>query len=241
MIRNLNPRLVKTVCIFALVFSGHAQSSGSTDYVELAKSRLAEMDETDMNQTWFYTMTAHIEDEILVSRNDPTKKEGERQELISVNGEPPFEKQRKEFKKFEDQDDGEEKDKLSDMIDLSTLALKEVINGQAVLSFRPVLEGLEEESDKLRGKLLMNTDTHLIEELSITNIDKISPAFSVSMATFMISFSFTPVDGEMLMSRMETSMEGKVGFLKKFKADSEMVFSDFSREPPALTQAGSEQ
>ena len=223
--------------MIALMFllSGHVQSSGSPDYIALAKSRLAEMDETDTGENWFYTVTIQTDEEILVSINDPSKQEGARRELISVNGEPPTPKRLKEFEKREakrlkDRDKDKSRSQFSEMVDFSTLKLVEVTNGQAILSFNPVLDGLEKESDKLDGSLRMNAETSLIEEFSLANTAKLSPAFSVSLKTFNMSFSFLPVDGDVLVSRMKTSIEGKAGFLKKFKESTEIMFSDYRRK-----------
>jgi hypothetical protein len=236
MIRNLNSFLYLVVIVFALLHSGHVQSSDSPDYVAHAKSGLAEMDETDTGENWFFTATIHSDEETLVSRNDPSKKEGARRELISVNGEPPTSKRLKKFekreaKRHEDSDNDNSRSQFSEMVDFSTLALVEVTNGQALLSFTPVLDGLEEESDKLNGSLRMNADTHLIEELSLINTAKLSPTFSVSLKTFNMIFSFFPVDGVVLLSQMKTSIEGKAGFLKKFKESTEITFSDYHRLP----------
>ncbi len=236
MIRNLNSFLYLAVIVFTLLHSGHVQSSDSPDYVTLAKSRLAEMDETDTGENWFFTVTIHTDEETLVSKNDPSKKEGARRELISVNGEPPTSKRLEKFEKreaerLEDSDKDDSRSQFSEMVDFSTLALVEVTNGQALLSFTPVLDGLEKESDKLNGSLRINADTHLIEELSLVNTAKLSPAFSVSLKTFNMIFSFFPVDGEVLLSQMKTSIEGKAGFLKKFKESTEITFSDYQRLP----------
>ncbi len=242
MIRNLNSFLYLVVIVFTLLHSGHVQSAGSPDYVALAKSRLAEMDETDTGENWFFTTTIHTSEETLVARNDPSKKEGARRELISVNGEPPTSKRLEKFEnqeaeRLEERDKEDSRSKFSEMVDFSTLALVEVTNGQVLLSFTPVLDGLEEESDKLNGSLRLNTDTHLIEELSLVNTKKLSPAFSVSLKTFNMNFSFFPVDGEVLLSRMKTSIEGKAGFLKKFKESTEITFSDYRRMPKIQVQA----
>ena len=99
MIRNLNSFLYLVVIVFTLLYSDHVQSSDSTDYVALAKSRLAEMDEMDTGENWFFTTTIYTDEETLVSRNDPSKKEGARRELISVNGEPPTSKRLEKYKK----------------------------------------------------------------------------------------------------------------------------------------------
>jgi len=74
MIKNHNSFLYSSVFVLALFFSGQVQSSDSPDYVALAKSRLAEMDETDTGENWFFTATVHTDEEILVSKNDPGKK-----------------------------------------------------------------------------------------------------------------------------------------------------------------------
>jgi hypothetical protein len=232
MIRNLNSFLYLVVIVIALLYSGHVQSSDSTDYVALVKSRLAEMDEMDTGENWFFTTTIYTDEETLVSRNDPSKKEGARRELISVNGEPPTSERLEEFekneaKRLEGRENDDSRSKFSEMVDFSTLELVEVTNGQALLSFTPVLDGLEDESDKLIGSLRVNTGTHLIEELSLVNTAKLSPAFSVSLKTFNMIFLFLPVDGKALLSQMKTSIEGKAGFLKKFKESTEITFSDY--------------
>ena len=234
MIRNLNSFLYLAVIVFTLLHSGHVQSSDSPDYVALAKSNLADMDEMDTGENWFFTTTINTDEETLVSRNDPSKKEGARRELISVNGKPPTSKRlekykKREAKRLEDSENDDSRSKFSEMVDFSTLALVEVTNGQALLSFTPVLDGLEDESDKLNGSLRVNTDTHLIEEFSLANTAKLSPAFSVSLKTFNMIFSFSPVDGVVLLSGMKTSIEGKAGFLKKFKESTEIAFSDYQR------------
>ncbi len=241
MIRNLNSFLYLTVMVFTLLHSGHVQSSDSLDYVALAKSRLAEMDELDTGENWFFTATIVTPEATLVSRNDPGKKEGARRALISVNGAPPTAERLKKFEKQEaarlkDSDKDESRSQFSEMVDFSTLVLVEVTNGQALLSFTPVLDRLEEESAKLNGTLRLNTDTHLIEELSLVNTAELSPAFSVSLKTFNMSFFFFPVDGEVLLSEMKTRIEGKAGFLKKFKDSTDITFSDYRRMPAMPVQ-----
>jgi len=235
MIRNRIPFLYTAMFASMFLLSSHAQSSDATDYVALARSGLAEMDEKDTSENWFYTATIQTDGEILVSKNDPGKEEGERRELISVNGEPPTPERLKKFEKREakrikNKDKDRSRSQFSEMVDYSSLKLVEVSNGQAVLSFTPVLDGLEDESDKLDGSLRMNVETHLIEEFSLANTEKLSPAFSVSLITFNMNFAFLPVDGEVLVSQMKTNIEGKAGFLKKFKESTEIMFSDYRRK-----------
>jgi hypothetical protein len=234
MTRNLNSFLYLSAGILILLLCGHAWASDSQDYVEIAKSRLAQMDEKDMRGTWFFTITTRTEEEVLVVRNDPTREDSQRRQLVSVNGEVPTAERLEEFeeqqaKRNKDEDGENSRNSLSEMVDFSTLTLVEISEGQAVLAYTPVLDGLEKASDKLEGTLKLNADTHLVEELSLVNTEKLSPAFSVSLTTFNMKFLFSPVDGETLLSGMETSIEGKAGFLKKFKENTEIVFSDYRR------------
>ena len=239
--RQLLFTLLLTASVITLSLSTQAVATDSPDYVEVAKSRLAELDKTDMGETWFFTITTHTDEEVLIARNNPVNEKGKRRELVSVNGELPTADRLKEWEdqqakriKEEDENDGKgSRNNFGDMVDLSTLKFEEISNGQAVLSYTPVLDGLEKASDKLDGTLKLNADTHLIEEINLVNTGKISPAFSVSMTTFHMTFQFSPVDGETLPSRMHTSIEGKAGFLKKFKTDTKAIFSDFRRIPHA--------
>ena len=242
MTRNLNSFLYLAAGIFTLLLCGHAQASDSLDYAEIAKSRLTQMDETDMGETWFFTITTRNEEEILIARNDPAQEEGQRRQLVSVNGDAPTAKRLEEFEKQQakrnkDDDGKNNRSSFSDMVDFSTLTLVEISKGQAILSYTPVLDGLEKASDKLEGTLKLNADTHLVEELSLVNTEKLSPAFSVSLTTFNMKFLFSPVDGETLLSGMETKIEGKAGFLKKFKESTEIVFSDYRRMPEIQAEA----
>lgn len=239
---NLITLLYVAAMILSLLLSGHVQSSATPDYVALAKARLAEMDEMDTGEHWFYTATIQTDEETLVSTNDPSKEEGERRELISVNGSPPTPERLKKFakreaKRQEESDKDRSRSQFSEMVDFATLELVEVTNGQALLSFTPVLDRLKEESAKLEGSLRLNAETHLVEEFSLTNTTKLSPVFSVSLETFNMHFSFSPVDGEVLVRRMKTNIEGKAGFLKKFKESTEITFSDYRRVDDVRVEA----
>lgn len=240
--RNLNSFLYLAISTIALLHCGHVQASDSPDYVEIAKSHLAEIDETDMRETWFFTIATRNEEEFLVVQNDPAREDGQRRQLVSVNGEAPTAERLEEFeeqqaKRNEDEDGENSRNSFSEMVDFSTLTLVEINEGQVVLSYTPVLDGLEKASDKLEGTLKLNADTHLVEELSLVNTEKISPAFSVSLTTFNMKFLFSPVDGETLLSGMQTNIEGKAGFLKKFKESTEIVFSDYRRMTEVQTEA----
>jgi hypothetical protein len=222
------------ICLCTLLLSSYAQASDTPDYVEIAKTRLQEMDEIGVRKTWFYTITAHTDEEILVSRNKPAKDGIGSRELISVDGNPPSAERLEEFMEEQaernEENDGDRKSgEFSEMVDYPTLTLDDVTNTQAILSFTPVIDGLEEESDKLKGTIVLNTDTLLVEEFSLINTGKISPAFSVSLTTFKLKFLFTQIDGVTLYSRMETKIKGKAGFLKKFEESSKIVFSDYER------------
>ncbi len=234
MTRILSPIYYLATCLCAVVLCNYAQASDTPDYVEIAKTRLQEIDETDVEKTWFYTITAHTDEEILVSRNKPARDGVEGRELISVNGNPPSAKRLKEFmkqeaKRNEDNDGKGKRGEFGKMVDYSTLSLEEITNTQVILSFTPILDRLEKEPDKLKGTIVLNIDTLLVEEFSLINTDKISPAFSVSFSTFRMKFLFTQVDGVTLCTQMETMIKGKVGFLKKFEESTEIDFIDYER------------
>ena len=138
MIRNLKRFSYLSLGIFTLLLPVCVLALDSPDYVGLAKTRLAEMDETDTGKNWFFTITAHTDEEVVISRNHPGKQGGARRELVSVNGEPPTPKRLEKFEKRQaarqGANEGENsRTELSEMVDLSTLALTEVTNGQAIL------------------------------------------------------------------------------------------------------------
>ena len=93
------------------------------------------------------------------------------------------------------------------------------------------MEEFEKDQDKMEGTLRLNTDTQFIDEIMVINTEKISPAFSVSVKKFSMKLLFSVVDGQTLVARMATTVEGKAGFLKKFKSSTETIFSDYRRTP----------
>lgn len=225
--------LFLSIGLLILAPTGGALAKDSHDYVEIAKTRLVEIDEIEPKSRWFYTTTARIDGETLVTRNHPDREEDERRELISVDGKPPTPERLAEFNKKEAKrsknDKGNRESKFNEMVDFDTLKVMEVTDRRATLSFTPVLEGFEKDADKLVGNIVINTDTLMMEEFGLMNTEKVSPAFSVSFSTFRMKFWFAEVDGTMLYSKMETLIKGKAGFLKKIEEGTEITFSDYQR------------
>ena len=220
--------------VLTLLHSTPTRAQESADYLSLIKQNLEKMDAEVMDEEWFFTMTTHRDGDVLVTRNNPTYDKPRRNELVTVNGEPPTPKRLAQFHKSEAKrlgdaekrgDDG----KFGSMVDLATLAFVEEVDSYAILSFVPNLKGMEKEREKFIGNLVLNTETALLEQISLENIGKVSPAFSVSLKTYKTVMSFVPIQGELLLGTLVSRIVGKVGFFKNIDVLVEVEFSEYTR------------
>ena len=200
---------------------------------EQVAAAIAALDAANMDERWQFTMTLRIDDEQRVVTHDPTRGGYDVRQLVSVDGDPPSDKERKTFrdeekKRLDEQDP--ETNNYAYLVDLNSLQLEDTQGDVRAFSFAPRVKEFDE-ADKLRGTLHLNNATGHVESLRIENSDELSPAFSVTVSHYVLAFSFVDAGGVRLLGNMVSQARGKAGFLKSFATDVEVTFDDYKLAP----------
>ena len=199
------------------------------------KTAIKNLDTTNLDDDWYFTMEVLEEGEVKIIRSDPARDTYERRQLLTVDGETPGNQYQsafydKEVKRIDDIDP--KASGYTYMIDIETLQQVDSQDGFATFTFVPRVKVLERARDQLSGTLLLNLATQQVEEIEIFNTDKLSPAFSVTLDTFRLQLYFAPQVGENLLQKLESHTAGKMGFFKSFDALVVVEFSDYARAQP---------
>lgn len=231
------PRCVAviTVCC-CLLWQGNSVAQTS-DWAPIVKAALKNLDATNLDEDWYFTMTVVEKGELQIIRSDPRRGTYEKRQLLTVDGIAPDSQRLNEFhdkevKRITDIDPDPDARGYGYMVDTQTLELIEASDGYAVFSFAPRVKMLEDSRDQLRGTLLLDSTTQRIDEIEIINTDKLSPAFSVTLDTFRLGLFFAQEQGENLLQKLESHTAGKMGFLKSFDALVIVDFSEYTRAEP---------
>ena len=229
------PRCVAviTVCC-CLLWQGNSVAQTS-DWAPIVKAALKNLDATNLDEDWYFTMTVVEKGELQIIRSDPRRGTYEKRQLLTVDGIAPDSQRLNEFhdkevKRITDIDPDARG--YGYMVDTQTLELIEASDGYAVFSFAPRVKMLEDSRDQLRGTLLLDSTAQRIDKIEIINTDKLSPAFSVTLDTFRLELFFAQEQGENLLQKLESHTAGKMGFLKSFDALVIVDFSEYTRAEP---------
>ena len=232
-------RVLSLYFVAVTVFSGllwqENSLAGTSGWAPIVKAALENLDATNLDEDWHFTMEVLEEDELQMIHSDPRRDTYEKRQLLTVDGIAADSQRRDEFhvkevKRINDIDP----DALGYgyMVDMETLDLVEASDGHAIFSFVPRVKMLEDSRDQLRGTLLLDSATQQIKEIEIINTDELSPAFSVTLDTFRLGLSFDEEQGENLLQKLESHTAGKMGFLKSFDALVIVNFSEYTRAQP---------
>lgn len=202
----------------------------------LVRAALEKLDATNLDDDWYFTMDVDENDEHLVIQSDPVRDKYARRQLLKVNGETPDEQRQEKFRDTEvERVDGVDPEEVGYryMVDAETLQLIESDDSYTRLSFTPRIKALEDSRDKMRGMMLLNSETQQIDEIEILNIENLSPAFSVTVHTYRLTLQFRQEQGETLLKNLESHAVGKAGFVKNFDSLVRVSFRDYRRSSPA--------
>ena len=209
--------------------------AGTSGWAPIVKAALENLDATNLDEDWHFTMEVLEAGELQMIHSDPRRDTYEKRQLLTVDGIAADSQRRDEFhvkevKRINDIDP----DALGYgyMVDMETLDLIEDSDEHAIFSFVPRVKMLEDSRDQLRGTLLLDSATQQIKEIEIINTDELSPAFSVTLDTFRLGLSFDEEQGENLLQKLESHTAGKMGFLKSFDALVIVNFSEYTRAQP---------
>jgi hypothetical protein len=235
-LRALSRYLVVVTVFSGLLWQENALA-GTSDWAPIVNAALENLDATNLDEDWYFTMEVLEEDELQIIHSDPRRDTYEKRQLLTVDGIAPDSQRLNEFhdkevKRITDIDPDPDARGYGYMVDTQTLELIEASDGYAVFSFAPRVKMLEDSRDQLRGTLLLDSTTQRIDEIEIINTDKLSPAFSVTLDTFRLGLFFAQEQGENLLQKLESHTAGKMGFLKSFDALVIVDFSEYTRAEP---------
>ena len=232
-------RVLSLYFVAVTVFSGllwqENSLAGTSGWAPIVKAALENLDATNLDEDWHFTMEVLEAGELQMIHSDPRRDTYEKRQLLTVDGIAADSQRRDEFhvkevKRINDIDP----DALGYgyMVDMETLDLIEDSDEHLIFSFVPRVKMLEDSRDQLRGTLLLDSATQQIKEIEIINTDELSPAFSVTLDTFRLGLSFDEEQGENLLQKLESHTAGKMGFLKSFDALVIVNFSEYTRAQP---------
>ena len=204
-----------------------------SDPAPLIIAALQELDANDLDDNWYFTMSLAQENEHQIIRSDPMRNHYERRQLLQVDGKAPDKGRLQAFRKEEIKrvDDIDPNTRgYGHLVDSSTLQFVAQRGELLEFFFKPRINTLQDAADKMRGTLLFNNTTNAIEEIEVRNTQELSPAFSVTVDSYRLSFLFELEQGARLLRKMESHAVGTVGFLKSF---DQLVVVDFSDFRPA--------
>jgi hypothetical protein len=225
------------IVLFSLLLYGSDSAGGTleTTLVAAAEAALEKLDATNLDDDWYFSMEVVEHEELQTIRSDPSRGKYDRRELLTVNGVAADPERQREFRESEEKridDLDPEASGYRYMVDAETLKLIEHGDRLAKLSFVPRIKAMEKTRDQITGVVLLNMETQQIEEIEIHNTEKLSPAFSVTVDSFQLTFRFQPEQGENLLKKLESHAMGKAGFLKSFDNLVAVEFSDYRRLEP---------
>lgn len=188
--------------------------------------------EWNPGRSWAYTRTGFEDETLVVSRFDPSRIEGDRWTLISVDNRPPTLEETEAFEeeKQYEQDVPEDDSDIPSMIDFDSLSLADEDAKSWTYSFQPIMDGSEAEfADKLSGELKIGKPSGALEYLDIRNAGSIRPAFGVKIRTMHMHFDFAPAtpNGPQVISEITAEVKGGAYFLVSFDEKESTRFSEF--------------
>ncbi|MGP9802011.1 hypothetical protein [Rheinheimera sp. NSM] len=191
---------------------------------------------------WSYRVSRYENEEGQISSSialfEPTKATGQQWTLLSLNGQPPDNKQLRKFaekklaetKQKQTENGGQQSFsvKLRDLIQLDSLQLLSNNTQRFHAGFAVYLSQLgAEASQHLQGSLIFDKQQHYIESIEITNTASFSPLFSAEIKEFKLTLDFIKIDAAVLPARQELTMKGRFAFFSTIDEVSTVSFSDY--------------
>jgi hypothetical protein len=214
------------------VISYNANAQVSTEQRQWVEQALSEINHnTDTaNMLWQYSQHTVLPDLIRIEHFDASKPEVEQWTLVSENGETPDKKRVVEYyKDRKQQDEGKDEDShevaFSDLVNIETLTLTSENDTSLVYHFVPNIEELDNKA--LSGELSIDKSSKQLKKILITNIDELSPAFSVTITKFVLELGFDTVQGLAMPAHTSTTLNGTVAIFKSLDSIQTVTYSDY--------------
>jgi hypothetical protein len=259
------PHVMKTSLFLLLcaLLPTPASAAPQQDYMNLITTYVHRLNNI-YDGTWAYTYTVNDrrKGEVRVRRVDPSETDyRKRDQLLSVNGEPPTERRlaqhnrqldkrerrrlRNGARLHEDPDrplerPGREKDRFLAALLPDSIKLEKQEGELLYLSFRAMEEGRENVFDHLNGLLVLDTRQEYIKELRLTPDGPFYPFFLTKVEDAHLSVNFELLDGEPFQTSAVWTLLGQALIVKNLDADMSVQWEDIEKVEPALqlTAAG---
>ncbi len=218
----------------SLLFLSAMLSAGEPTLVQQALDGIGSASHDD----WAFTETTVTNSTTIVKHHDPTRAEGERWTLVSVDGRPPTDDEREEILGDDGEDDsseggGDSDDELRAIITPNSLKLVDDSPTHATYSFEPVAE--DDEDAKLFANvdatLRINKDGPFVEEMEMRSRGPFSLRTGIKVKKFLTLFTFVPVgsEGTVLPEVIDTRFLGRLFLVKKINETVRVTYSDYRR------------
>lgn len=184
---------------------------------------------------WGYTETAVRNGRRIVHTFDPRRPEGERWHLVSVDGRPPTEEERRDNaeERSSGGDPGEDdEDPIEEMIKPGSLRLVEDSADRALYRFEPVSEDEDDAKiyENLDATLAIVKNGPYVESVDMRSRGPFKPAFAVKISEFVLTRTFEPVEpgGPAFPRSATVKLSGRALIFKKITENVEITYSDYT-------------
>ncbi|MEM7430523.1 MAG: hypothetical protein AAF351_01160 [Pseudomonadota bacterium] len=223
------------IATFALTVNGTAiANEQEIALVEEAASRV----ELDFRDRWFFERVFVDDGVSWHSTSDPRRDLDQREELISVNGNEPTDKEHDEFaKRVEEGNAARQKDReagnesILSMVEVSTLKLIDESDAKWIFAFQPTADTEEDREFMayMAGRLTVVKNGRYIEQLLIQSETSFKPRTGVKIDAFSLDMRFEPVgDGQYVLPQsIDTRITGKAFMIADLDQEQKVVFSNY--------------
>ena len=207
-----------------LLFAGVAQAE---DYAALFEEAAANID-WNLEESFAFTESRYSDETLWVSRFDPRRPEGDRWELLSVDGRSPTDRQRREFAHEKEDQDTSDNDQRLDMVGIESLELLAEDDESWLLRFVPEEDEIEFD-DNVDATVRIMKDGRYLQSVDMRNSEDIKPGWGTKIGTFVVNFEFGPaiVNGPIVPKTMKIQVGGSVLLFIGFEETEVIEYRDF--------------
>jgi hypothetical protein len=223
---------------FSTVFNAIAAENSTAELLSLKEKvngAIIKFDQTKQD-LWSYEVSRYEDEEGDISSSivQYSPQASERWILKKINGQQPTSKQVNHFMKKKKEQSNNRKQgknidlKLRKLINQESLSLISTDEKEIVMGFNVKLTKLGKNSvGKLQGKLIYQKDKQFIETIYIWNNTEFSPMFTANITELSITFTFSNINGAVLVKQNEMKMKGSFAYFTEINETSVDNFSGY--------------
>ena len=196
--------------LLVLLLVAGAGVAHAEDYAALFEEAAAKV-EWNLEDGWAFTESRLSDDTVWVSRFDPRRAEGEKWQLLSVDGRAPTARERREFAHDKEDYEASENDQRLDIVGVETLELVAEDDESWLLRFVPDEDEVEF-IENIDATVRIVKDGRYLESVDLRNNADIKPGWGTKIGAFIVRFDFGPAvdDGPIVPQRMKIQVGGSV-------------------------------